>query len=324
MPLVGTAIDMALPDYRFSDLFDAFRARETELGLMEKEFQGIPVWRLVRGQLFYILLEERKIIERGESSTFSLMQRIHLRASRVIRQLSDPHSLGSAFRGTLNSISRLIGKTLVPISFFTSLYHLRSSRKHDAFVASFPRKLGDAYRLTQVAEDRFAGDCIVLGKTQSVGALANLIDMKAFDRISKWNATDVLPPDLKDFVSELASEFSIAEGRVHKLVRAQIGEYTRFEPVFRYFLEKHSVQQVYLCWSRYYFPLLAAARKLNIPCFEFQHGIIGKYHIQYALPSKTPVPCFPDKLITLGDGWGEICPPAGQRGDAHDRRSPYS
>lgn len=51
--------------------------------------------------------------------------------------------------------------------------------------------------------------------------------------------------------------------------------------------------------------IIAAAKKNGIKVVEFQHGVMGPYHLGYHFPKVEEVPYFPDELLLYGDFWTE-------------------
>jgi hypothetical protein len=76
-----------------------------------------------------------------------------------------------------------------------------------------------------------------------------------------------------------------------------------YQQLFKQIQPKALVLTVYYC-NQF---LIEAARLLNIPVIELQHGVISKYHIAYNYPKLNRLSSFvPDRILTFGDCWNEL------------------
>lgn len=76
------------------------------------------------------------------------------------------------------------------------------------------------------------------------------------------------------------------------------------------FFQKHHYRAIYLIchYNEYHFALCAAAKKFNIPVIEYQHGVIGPYHLSYNFKNQDRfMPYFPDYLLTYGNSFNQSC-----------------
>ncbi|USK59572.1 hypothetical protein [Peribacillus asahii] len=62
--------------------------------------------------------------------------------------------------------------------------------------------------------------------------------------------------------------------------------------------------EIYLVCSYGKEHIIAAAKDNNIKVIEFQHGVMGPYHLGYHFPKVKEVPYFPDEVLLFGEFWG--------------------
>jgi len=74
-------------------------------------------------------------------------------------------------------------------------------------------------------------------------------------------------------------------------------------PVYISLLKKIKPELIFLTVSYGRKSLIEAAKSLNIPVVEIQHGIISKYHIGYSFEERRSKKTFPDYFFSFGDFW---------------------
>jgi len=287
----------------FSIAFHEFLKIQNENDLINIVIEGIHPWRLVRGQLFYQFCENRNILHKGESQTVPLGRRVLLRLKSTTRSFFSSPSP----RKLLHFTTRLFDRLKETIGFIPSALNtvrlLAGKQKYKVLVSAFPRKLGGYYGLTQPVEDRFGKDVLLLGKPQAKVFSLNRIDTKSFDFITRNFYRIGLEEEIAGFAEKISNLYELDSARTAALVKTQMLAFKQYENMFSKLFEKNQIKAVYLCWNRYYFALLSAARKAGVKSIEFQHGTITPYHIQYAWPGYEEVPYFPDELMCFGPSW---------------------
>lgn len=76
--------------------------------------------------------------------------------------------------------------------------------------------------------------------------------------------------------------------------------------LYEILLNRYKVKKVYLVVSYGYGHLISACRKLDIPVYELQHGVINTYHLGYSFPNSENKDCleyFPNYLLSWGNNW---------------------
>lgn len=78
--------------------------------------------------------------------------------------------------------------------------------------------------------------------------------------------------------------------------------------VYRFLLKRWSIQKVFFTQNGIQKGLIAACHDLNIPVYEFQHGIVDQGHIAYSYPAVNIANVYlPDKIAALSDFWFKDC-----------------
>lgn len=78
-------------------------------------------------------------------------------------------------------------------------------------------------------------------------------------------------------------------------------------------LKNHAIDRIFLTQNGIQKGFFYVAKQLNIPLYEFQHGIIGKSHAAYSYPEIIGIEKYiymPNKFLTLSDYWCKsfFCP----------------
>ena len=289
----------------FSEAFDDFTRIQNENNLIDEVLDGVHVWRLIRGQLFYYLCEEKGILARSESQTTALSRRISMKASGILDLVTNP----GRWREIPNALARFSIRTIelidvLPSILFTTRMIFGNTNK-SVLVSAFPRKIGFNHRLTKPIEELHAKDHLLLDKPNSGFLLANRLDLRTFNFIARKVFKSTLSDDPKPLINKIAKAYKIDANTVGKLVKSQTIQFKSYEATFSRMFKKGKISKVFLCWNRYYFALLSAAEKSGISTHELQHGTITPYHIQYAWKGMSKVPYYPDNLLCFGEFWPE-------------------
>lgn len=103
-------------------------------------------------------------------------------------------------------------------------------------------------------------------------------------------------------LKENFGELSFSE---HKLISLLKTFYTDVY-LWQKILRRHKIKRVFLTQNGIQKGLFYVAKQMNIPLYEFQHGIIGKAHTAYSYPTIEDLNNYiytPYKFLTLSDYW---------------------
>ncbi len=294
-----------LPDTRFGEAFDRFLEFETELKLANLLVDGVPVWRLVRGQVFDHWLEIQGIQDRNESGRMALSEQMIGAAKRIVGDFSSRRGIHAIALAMYGVFEKGVNKSLgFIVQTFTSPIEKVTSA--NALVAGFIRLLPGQVRLTDPLEKRLQGNMMLIDKAHAGPMRRVRIDPSTIDREIRKQQNSIDMAKIQSIAKKIADALDFDQQYVASLMALKSIEYLNQEAFFDHLFSKGRIQVVYLAWNKYYFGLLAAAKRHNIPTVEFQHGIIGPYHIQYAWPHKTRPPAYPDTFLHPGEAWAGI------------------
>jgi len=107
--------------------------------------------------------------------------------------------------------------------------------------------------------------------------------------------------DVQDYLNNLGGNINIAELVVKTLARRNfwvprfIGIIKRLKPKIIIIICSYGGRE----------DIIEAAKILNIPTVEFQHGVLSNYHLGYSYPEECPKYLFPNYFCTFGNYWKE-------------------
>jgi len=298
------------PEREFSELFETFSEIQNKHKLYEIELDGINIWRLVRGHLFVHILEHQEVVFRYEAKTLPIAKRLILSLRKAVTSFARPakwKALGKKLHSVWTILIDIIN--IMPSLMLTArlLFH---GSKRKVLVSAFIRNIGSGHRLTSPAEKLHAGDYVLLDKPNAGLFSLHRLDTRAFNLLAKWffkrKITDDIEPvvnRISDAFQDFGGNFGIDKSVSRRIVQKQLGVFKTHEAAFTYLFEKSRFAKIYLCWNRYYLPLLSAAQKAGIQTSEFQHGTITPFHIMYSWKGFETIPCCPDRLLCFGEAW---------------------
>ncbi len=293
------------PKKDFSESFNRFVTIQNEHKLADIQVDGVYLWRLIRAQLFVQALENKDVILKTESKNTSLSKQITLVLGRLLKFISSPAQWKRLpkFAAKLKTLAIDI-INIIPSLLFTSKLMLLGTKK-SVLISAFIRNIGVGHKLTQPAEEKHRNDHILLDKPSAGLFSPNRLDTRAFNIIARRIFRARIMDDLKPAVAQIANAYGLEPAAVNRLATKHLITFKTHESAFLHFFKKSKFQEIYLCWNRYYMPLLSAANKSGIKTSEFQHGTITPYHIMYAWEGYDDVPYSPDRLLCFGPSWPE-------------------
>lgn len=103
-------------------------------------------------------------------------------------------------------------------------------------------------------------------------------------------------------------QFNLNKSTAVRMYRETRVKFICLKKLYKLLLKIKGIENVYIVGAYFRMELIAAAKELNIPVIELQHGTITKYHLGYSYPDQSNVIYFPDELWTFGEFWFEQTP----------------
>lgn len=270
-------------------MFDNFLKFEDENRLFDLEYRGIRYWQFLR---VYVME--------------------HFTMESVPRQVSDKESPKKVIEGKntaiLPQIKILLSNKKYDVLVSTAPYYVsRDNKKVNPFCEFFSNfSLKYKYNFIHIFSDNteeedFVSDLII----QIIIAVKTfLLRVKQLIFKCRLSATQTLSQrlceqfgyksnqDEFDFkIMCFVMQFNIYKRYYRRILR------NKYKCVFM--VEHYNIA---------HFALIQAAREVNIPVIEYQHGVIGRYHFAYNFYNTEEKNLYlPDYLFTFGSYWSESC-----------------
>lgn len=114
--------------------------------------------------------------------------------------------------------------------------------------------------------------------------------------------------NIRNFTAKLTEEFSISESDEKKInlyiqhtIERHLFNYKLYHRLFKRINPKIILE--FCSYRNLMFSVTKAARDLNIPTAELQHGVMGKFHVGYNYGNVLKLETFPDYLFLFGQAW---------------------
>lgn len=287
----------------FSEKFNQFIKIQDENNLLDLQIDEVFIWRLIRAQLFTKILETEQVIFKPENKSMPILQRVKSSLVSALKFFITPEKwkqiphLVQKFKTTLVDVVNII-----PSIFLTARLLLQGS-KNPVFVSAFIRDIGAGHKITRPIEEKYKGQHLLLDKPSAGLFATNRIDTRALNIISRRFFTRQIKENTDNATDKISQAYNLDHQLVKKLITKQVKAFKAHEAVFLHLFRKSKFEKIFLCWNRYYMPLLSAAQKAGIETLEFQHGTITPYHIIYSWEGYEHVAYSPDKLLCFGPSW---------------------
>jgi len=270
-------------------MIDDFLQLEEEYKLFDKSYKGVPIWPLVREEVYFKI--EREKNEFNDN----------------IKKDSDMSFL-------------LIIIKLYHILINTIKYYLQKKTKSDLlFVAHPRRKKIDNYFIdiyTDPIIDVLDFDVKIIEPMFQLGhfkpvrnEILYLDAIEFWSRIySKLKGNRLSNKELKywqDIETHITKKFNINELGITELIKTELNRFLFSLKYIDNLINEFSPQLILLVvgYHRINKVISFAAHKQNINTIELQHGVIYKEHIAYNFPDNVEVKTFPKYLSAWGEFW---------------------
>lgn len=272
-----TSFDNFVKDfYEIEEKYDLFNIKEND----------VYIWKIIRFYVFFKLLSKKQGVEA-----------IHLNnnENKKIKLLSV----------LINAI--LKNPVLKKRKEILVIDHPRKVKFNnleiDPYTYYFLKDLSkDQYELL---ERRYVGkykkSVCSTNSTMDFFSILNRINKK-FKRVS---LTEELSNTLDNLEKELYQKFH-TDINLKKLAYEKLSEFISLRQIFGYYLKMKKPKELYVVVSYNLEPYVAAAQDNGIRVIEFQHGVMGPFHVGYHFPFNDDIPYFPDEIKMFGEFWNQI------------------
>lgn len=261
---------------------------EDKYDLLHLEIDGVKPWQYLRMDIYYILAQKANILEIQNSSqkSFSMI-------------------LKNSFKLIKNSIlhNPFFNIQKVDNIVFT---HNRSKKVDgkniDIYTQYFIDSLKDAQASYLCYEKPFHGSHIRVREENTF--YTDLILSVSIIYGKMYTIEDKIKLDfIKEIENEINNKLHI-DFNLLELFKKNIGRFQAGYKIYYYLFSKIKPKKIYLV-AGYSFlgDMIKAAKDLNIETFEFQHGVISKYHLGYSFPNKQRLEYYPNKFYSWGTFW---------------------
>jgi hypothetical protein len=270
------------------DLCRFFWYLEEKYHLLDFEVDGVVIWQYLRMEIYYDLAKKTGILE-----------------DRKLSQSSKRLLFRNAFNLILNTF-RFRPFSIKENNFTAVFTHNRSTLFNGEFVDIYTKfftdKLANNGLPFKLFEKPFQGkhkrirtsntyylDYILLSSVLN-GKVYQIKDKNVFEKIQ--------------LIENEIREHFFVELDLKSLFRQNVGRFKRSYKLYLKLFEKIKPKEIYLVVSYAFMgDVIKAAKDLGIPTTEFQHGVIGKYHLGYSYNSPFNHNYLPNRFFSWGRFW---------------------
>lgn len=272
------------------DIKNKFIKIEKKYDVFNLNYNGVFFWKLIRFDLFSLILKSNGIYE--DAHPFTFKQKL-IRLAKLLKY------------STLN----LIKKRKIKKSKYLLLTHGRKTLYNNMYE--------DIYLMDYIEEIIKRGEeFLIVDRPDHSG---NHIDMKQtnliyFERFGhcvreffypffswKYNLKTI-QSELKSIEEDLIIYFGLKISLM-QIIKKRIFRFIFEKKYFDKLLDNVNPEEIILVVSYGKEELIASANERAIKVTEVQHGIINEYHMGYYFPYNTNIPYFPDEMKLFGEYW---------------------
>lgn len=270
----------------FQEACEAFFQLEQDLDLFEWQMEGVPIWELIRVQVFSAMTQESGFHGQAHAGADTSLKGRSLKFVRSIKSyifncpfFIPKHSIifnGHPRRKLLNDglywdiysdyFVDLVDNSVVLEQYYLN-GHLVPAKSKRLYYADFLSIISFLIKYLFVLKQDFQCE-MVCKKLKKALCL-------------KFN----MQIDIRSMIYK-----RVAVYKVHKML---------YKILFR--IVKPKACFVLVSYVNEGF--ISAAKDLSIPTIEIQHGVISKYHMAYSFPHKNIKTTFPDYFFSFGEFW---------------------
>ncbi|MFC4386544.1 hypothetical protein ACFOZ1_01845 [Gracilibacillus marinus] len=274
-------------DLNYEELVDRFYTFEKKYNLQQLKDQEVYIWNIIR---FYVFLE---LVSKKQK-----IQTVHLQTPKT-------QKLSRIIKTFWNAIFKnpLLKKQRDNIIIDHPRKVLFKDMEIDPYTHFFFKDMKKEKYL--LLERKYVGkynkSSISTNTTMDFFSVTNSV-VKKFKKIELSQDIQLILEKIeRDFESVFNEKINIS-----KLAKNKYTEFVSLSSVFEWYLKMKKPLRLYVVVSYTLKPYVAAAKKLGIKVIEFQHGVMGPFHVGYHFPYNNDVPYFPDEILMFGKFWEDI------------------
>lgn len=267
-------------------LSNQFIEFEKSHNALQWEIGGANAWRLVRFDAFQAVVSERDLFE------FAHPQ-LKNRKKNLTKHLKNIKS--TLFK---NHFKKLKNKD------FLVLPHNRNINGKDIYSHEFMTEIGfgNLTPLYPVTPPTPYPNSIIMGWPALKVSMNNIMMNRLnYDPCQKHHA------DIKAFSNQFRTYFK-SDIKIEKIIRRELNRFQTYETAYTKLLKRAKPKAVIMVTHYAHMAIISAARKLNIPTYEIQHGTISTNHMGYYFPHDDAPPYMPDTFLCHGEHWTQKPP----------------
>jgi len=267
------------------NLSEQFIQFESKTNVLQQTIRGIYFWQLIRFDLYQALAQERNLFAQAHPQTHTKNKALHL-----LKKL----------KYGINHHPFWMKKNPVDIIF---LPHTRRVNGIDIYSAEIydhikhkPHIILYQNYLNGINDDRTT--------TFDLAGLRYIL-MNYLTRKTGFCLLNLTAQDkhILDTVEDQFRIFFKSSIPLAPLIKKQCLYFSIFYKDALRLLKKTRPQHLVMVTGYGHMPLIAAAKSLNIPTYEIQHGTISTNHMGYYYPHVEPPAYCPDIFLAHGDFW---------------------
>lgn len=265
---------------------------EEELGLFEKEIDCVYYWERIRPHVVRELRRNKGFREKGSDDQESiriLLKKLYLAIRNIF--LKNPFRASDSKYLFINRGRRKKIQGEWFDIFIDPLIERNDLEEYEYFEEAFREKTGH-FNPSKTENTRYL-DLLKYG-----GAILRRLGYSK-------NLSSSERQELSEIEAEIKGRFGVS-AEVTSRVRFQLTQRKIFLPLYKRLFEKVDPDVIFLI-NHNNFAETEAAKELDIPVVEFQHGVIFEGHFAYHYPAINEREAFPDYLLTWGQYWTERC-----------------
>jgi len=262
-------------------LSDQFIEFEKTHDALQWQIENVNAWRLVRFDIFQELVSERNLFEFAHPQLKS-------RKRNIKKYLDNIKSI------LLKNHFRKLKKNI-----FLFLPHNRNINGKDIYSHELMSHIGfeNLNILYPTTPSAPYPDAMILGWPALKIAMNN-ITMNRLNRDPYKKYRN----DIQKFSDEFRTFFK-SNIKIEKIISRELYRFQTYEITYTKILKRLAPKAVIMVTHYSHMAMINAARTLNIPTYEIQHGTISTNHMGYYFPHDDTPPYMPDTLLCHGDHW---------------------
>lgn len=259
---------------------------EEKYDLLNLEVDGVKIYQYLRMEIYYDLakktgiLEERKLAQGKKYMNFSRFLSLTWNSLRFSPVYCFQKDATVIF--THNRSVSLNGEWI------DSYTHYYQQKLNPSDVVVIEKPFHGAH-IRKRKSNVFYSDFILV---------SSVIAGKVY-RVKEKNKLHNIAELRKEIKSELGVDIEL-----EKLFQNNIGRFKRsFKYYFRLFKRIRPKEIFYVVSYAFQAEMVLAARALQIPTTEFQHGVISRFHLGYSFPLNFKSDYLPERIFSWGSFW---------------------